>query len=416
MIRRLDRNDLLLLALAAGKLLLNVAFHGRYGWFRDELYYLACSDHLAWGYVDQPPLSIAILAATRALAGDSIWAVRFPAALAGAVAVVLTGLIARRLGGGRFAQLLAALAVALSGVVLGNAGRFFSMNAFDLMLWAAASYVLVVLLEQERPRLWLAFGAIAGLGLLNKYSMLFLGLGVVVGLVATSQRRHFARRWIWLGGLVAALIVLPHVLWEVRNGWPSIEFMRNASGEKNVALSPLAFLRDQVMMFGIAQAPLWIAGLAFFAFHRDGRRLRPLAWLYPVVFFTMVFNGAKAYYLTPIYFPYLAAGAVWLERGTVAAGASRLLRPAAVVALLVLGAISLPFAIPVLPVDRFVVYARALGQAPRAEENHELAELPQYYADMFGWEELAEGVGRIARERLSEAEREQAVVYVRNYG
>ena len=150
---RTDRTALLLVGgIALARLALNVAFHGRYGYFRDELYYIACSDHLAWGYVDHPPLSIAILKLTRLIAGDSLFAIRFPAAVATALTVVLTALIARRLGGGRFAQSLAALSVALFPVVLGS-GAVYSMNAFDLLFWAVGAYVLVLILTAGNPRL-----------------------------------------------------------------------------------------------------------------------------------------------------------------------------------------------------------------------------------------------------------------------
>lgn len=413
--RRLLRpDDLLLLAIAAGKVVLHLPFLGRYGYFRDELYYIACSQHLAWGYVDQPPLSIAILALTRALAGDSLVAIRLPAVLAGAAAVVLTGLIARRLGGGRFAQGLAALAVALEPVVLGNAGRSFSMNAFDLLFWAWGAYLLVEILEGERPGRWPLFGAVAGLGLLNKYSMLFFGFGVVVGLAATRARRELARRELWLGGAIAVALFAPHLVWQATHGWPSLEFMRAASQEKNVAVPPLELFLRQPFETGFAQAALWLAGLAWFAFAPAARRLRTLAWLYPVVFAVMATQGAKPYYLTPIYFPYLAAGAVAFESVTSSAW-RRALRPAFAVVLVALSAIAVPFAIPALPVDRFIAYSQALGMAPRADEHQALERLPQYYADQFGWRELAAQVVSIYR-GLAPEEREHAAIYVRNYG
>jgi 4-amino-4-deoxy-L-arabinose transferase-like glycosyltransferase len=310
--RWLSHDTALLVWIALGKLALNMAFHGRYGYFRDELYYIACSDHLAWGYVDHPPLSIFILSLTRHVLGDSLFAIRFPAALAGVGVVVLAGLMARRLGGGRFAQALAALSAAMSPVVLGNAGRYFSMNAFDLLFWAWAAYLVLVILLEDRPRLWIAFGVVAGLGLLNKYSMLFFGFALVAGLLLTPHRRQFLRPWIWLGSLVAVLLVLPHLAWEQASGWPSLEFMRNASQLKNVHLSPLEFLSGQFMQGGFAQAAMWTLGLAYFFFERNGKLLRPFGWMYPVVFVVMVTSGAKAYYLTPIYTVYLAAGAVWL--------------------------------------------------------------------------------------------------------
>lgn len=409
-----DPGNRLLLAIALGKTALNAAFLTRYDYFRDELYYLACAQHLAWGYVDQPPLSIALLALTRALFGDALFAIRFPAVLAGAAAVVLTGLIARRLGGGRFAQGLAALAAALSPVVLGNAGRTFSMNAFDLLLWAWAAYLLVTLLVEQRPRLWLGFGAVAGLGLLNKVSMLFLGFGLVVGLVLTRERRQLATPWFWAGGLIAGLLVLPHLLWQQANAWPTLEFMRAASQEKNVALAPAAFFLQQLLQTGLLQSVLWLAGIAWFAWHPAARRLRAFAWLYPAIFAVMVANGAKAYYLSPIYFPFLAAGAVAFEAATTVAWRPRL-RPVFAVALVLLSVVALPFAVPCLSVERFIAYSKALGMTPRAEERSALEELPQYYADQFGWRELAGQVVGIYH-GLTPEEQAATAIYVRNYG
>jgi len=414
-VRRLLRPDnLTLLAIAAGKIALHLPFLARYGYFRDELYYIACSQHLAWGYVDQPPLSLALLALVRAVAGDSMVAIRLPVVLAGAAAVVLTGLTARRLGGGRWAQALAALAVALEPVVLGNAGRSYSMNAFDLLFWAWAAYVLVVVLEEERPRLWLLFGVVTGLGLLNKYSMLFLGFGTVVGLAATRARRELARRELWLAGAIAVALFAPHLAWQATHGWPSLEFMRAASQEKNIAVPPLELFVRQPFETGFAQAALWLTGLAWFAFAPAARRLRTFAWIYPVVFAVMATQGAKPYYLTPIYFPYLAAGAVAFESVTRTSWRWAL-RPAFAVALVALSAIAIPFAIPALPVDRFIAYSQALGMAPRADEHQALEQLPQYYADQFGWRELAAQVVA-TYQGLAPEEREHAAIYVRNYG
>jgi dolichyl-phosphate-mannose-protein mannosyltransferase len=401
-------------AIALAKLALNMAVAGRYGYFRDELYYIACSDHLAWGYVDHPPLSIFILALTRRVLGDSLYAIRLPAALAGVGVVLLTGLIARKLGGGRFAQLVAAAAAALSPVVLGNAGRFFSMNAFDLLFWAAGACVLLIIVIDGRERLWVLFGAIAGLGVENKYSMLFFAAGAVSGLILTRQRRDLVRPWIWIGAVVAGLIILPHALWEMRNGFPSVEFIRNATTLKNLPMAPLAFMWEEVMEVGFAQALLCVAGLAFFARARLDSRLRLFFWAYLIVAGLMLAGHSKPYYLTPIYFPYIAAGAVSVERF---ARAPKLawVKPIGVLLVLVLSAIAIPFAIPVLPVDTFVRYERALGLTPKAEERHDLSDLPQYYADMFGWEEMVAQVASIWR-TLTPDEQRHTVIYARNYG
>ena len=408
--RRVDIT--LIIGIALAKLTLNVVFHGRYGYFRDELYYIACSDHLDWGYVDHPPLSIAILALTRLVLGDSLYGIRFTAALAGAATVVLTGLMARRLGGSRFSQLLAAGAVALSPVVLGNAARYYSMNAFDLLFWAAGSYVLLLIVQGGSGRLWILYGLIAGLGVMNKYSMLFFGAGTAIGLLLTLQRRDLLRPWIWIGGLAAAVIVSPHAFWEFRHGFPTAEFIHNASTLKNAPISPGGFMQDQIMMTGIGQTLLWLLGLGFFFLKKGSGRIRVFGWMYPAVAAIMIAGNSKAYYLTPIYFPYVAAGAVSLE----AIAATRAWMKGAVTAVLILfSLISLPFTIPVLPAGDFIRYQRFLHQNPRAEERSSLGELPQYYADMFGWEPLVEQIAGVYR-RLTPEEQRHCVIFVRNYG
>jgi hypothetical protein len=185
--------------LAAMKVAVHLASTPGYGIFRDEYYYLACARHLDWGYVDHPPLSIALLALLTGLFGDSVWTLRIPMALMGALTVVLTGLIARRLGGGLFAVALAGLAALVAPTLLGISA-YFSMNSLDLFFWACAVYVLVGILRDDRPQGWLLFGLIAGLGLMNKFSMAFLGFGVVAGLLLTPYRKHFLDWRLYAGG------------------------------------------------------------------------------------------------------------------------------------------------------------------------------------------------------------------------
>src|SRR5687768_11496782 len=206
--------------IALATFLLHLVVIERYGIFRDELYYLACSERLTWGYVDHPPLSIAVLAAVRGLLGDSLAAIRLPAAAAHAAAVFLTSVITRELGGGRFAQALAAVAVAVAPVFLGSS-HFFSMNALDLLFWALATLLLVRTLKASSRRGWLLLGVVVGLGLLNKISVLWFILGLGVGLLVTPHRKHLATPGPWLAAMAAGLLFLPHVLWQAQNGWPT---------------------------------------------------------------------------------------------------------------------------------------------------------------------------------------------------
>lgn len=391
---------------------LHAASFWRYGYFRDELYYIACSDHLALGYVDQPPLSIFLLKIVRLVLGDSLFAIRLLAVLAGAAAIVLAGLIARRLGGGRFAQFLAALAVALGPIFLSNAGRYYSMNALDIFFWALAGYLAILIVQTDNDRLWPVFGLVAGLGLLNKYSLGFFIIGLAAGFLLTPERRRLFRARFWAGAAIAALLVLPHVIWEIKTGFPSLEFMRNASRFKNMHLAPGSFFLGQIAEVGAAAAPLWLAGLYFFFFYKKGKSFRFLGWMYVVVLLLMILQNAKVYYLTPIYPMLLAGGAVLLED---IARKGRWLKPAAAALVVIGGALSVPIAVPILPLNAYLAYQDFLGFKPPQEERSEVGILPQHYADMFGWPEMAETVADIYG-RLSPEEKADCMIYTRNYG
>ncbi|MCA1740557.1 MAG: glycosyltransferase family 39 protein, partial [Actinobacteria bacterium] len=209
--------------LAFVKLLVHLLTAGNYGYFRDELYYMAAGEHLAPGYVDFPPFVALVAAATHAVLGDSPIALHVFSALAGAAVVVLAGLMARELGGGRFAQGLAALAVLVAPNFL-VFGTWLSMDAFDQLWWVLASYVLLLILKRDRPRLWPLFGLVVGLGLLTKVTVLFFGLAVLIALLVTPARGQLLTRWPWLGGVVAFAFLTPYVLWNASNGWPTLEF------------------------------------------------------------------------------------------------------------------------------------------------------------------------------------------------
>ena len=400
-------------SIAIAQLVIQMLFHGNYGYFRDELYYIACSKHLAFGFVDQPPLSIAILAIVRWVIGDSLHAIRFLPAFAISATSILAALTTLRLGGGRFSSALAALCVVAAPVLLSQ-GRYFSMNSIDLLLWAAAGYIVVRILAGDSPKLWLAFGVVVGLGLLNKYSMGFLCIGLTAGLVLTPERNHLATRWFWFGALIAALLFLPHVVWEVSNDFPSLEFMRNASQLKNTPTSALEFFLGQLRELNYFCAPLWLLGLYYFFFDSAGRRHRTLSWTYMAVFVIMVAAHGKAYYLSPIYTMLFAGGAVAFERLTLTGWQLRI-RGVMVGGVIVLTTISAPFALPILPVEKFIAYEELLGIKPRSDERTALGVLPQHFADEFGWEEMVAVIAS-AYQKLTPEEQAKCVIYVRNYG
>lgn len=393
---------------AVAVLAVHLAWLTRYGWFRDELYYLSCAKRLAWGYVDQPPLSIALLALVRAVAGESLAAFRLVAALAGSGVALLAAGIARELGGRRYAQVLAAFTAVFAPMSLGVA-HFYSMNVLDMGFWAASTLLGVRAITRGRRYDWLLLGAVLGLGLLNKWSVMWLGAGIGVALLLSPGRRSLATPWPWLGAAIAALLFAPHVLWEIRWGWPTLEFVRNASAHKMRALEPAAFLVNQVLVLGPGAAPVWISGLLSGLAPRNPRgRIVTTVWI--VTAAILIGNGsARAEYLALASLALFAAGAAWWERR------GPVLRVAAASAAAVLAAPLVPLAIPCLSPERFEAYHRLLRLAPAAEERHAMGVMPQHFADMFGWPELADSVARVAA-TLPAGERARAIVIVDNYG
>jgi 4-amino-4-deoxy-L-arabinose transferase-like glycosyltransferase len=425
----------MILAFALIKLLLHLVTAPGYGYFRDELYYLACTEHLALGYVDHPALSILPLWLVRHTLGTSLLAIRFLPALAGSATVALVGWMAKRMGGGKLAQALAMTSALIAGTYLGM-DHFYSMNAFDILLWAAAGALLIRLLAEPatetgtnvassagQGRIWIALGFVLALGLANKISVLWLGAGLGAGLLLGPQRKTLATRWPWIAGALALLGAVPYLVWQLRNGWPTREFVHNATHEKMLHVSPVDFLHGQLDAMNPFTLPIWLGGLAWLLFAKRGARFRLLAWIYAVVFAILLANGAsRASYLAPAYTWLFAAGGAgwesWLRRQR-KDGAPNPWLPRlgwALVVLLVAGGVLVaPFALPILPVDTYIRYAKALGQAPDTEERHELGELPQFYADMQGWPAISRTVTAVY-EALPPEERARARAFAPDYG
>jgi len=409
---RFTRNDIIFFsAFGLAKILLHLAVIGRYGIFRDEFYYLACAGRLDWGYVDHPPLSIAVLAAWTALFGDSMASLRVPGIVAGAATVVLAGILAREMGGRRFAQGVACLAVIIAPIYLAVA-NFYSMNVFDQFIWTILAWLFVRYLNRGDARLWIWFGLVAGIGLQNKISVLFLGAGVAVGLLATTQRRVFQKKEIWIGGVIAALMFSPYVIWNFQNDLATLEFMHNAATKKNAPTNPLELFLGTVLEMHPANALLWIAGLAYALLDPLGRRYRAAGIAFVTVFLAFAFSNGKVYYLAPIMPLMLALGGVAWERWTAARPKWRL---AVLVPMAILGPALMPMALPMLSTEGFIRYQDRIGLAPAPMERHQAGALPPHFADRQGWREMAEFVG-LHYAALDPADRPTAAVLLRNYG
>lgn len=410
----LDRTILFLLV--AAKVVVHIPGLYRYGYFRDELYFLDLARHLDWGYVDCAPL-VGIYAKIALLLGGSLPALRLLPLLAGAALIALTVLIARELGGGRFAQTLAGLSALVAPIRLAIDGLM-TMNAFEPLYWMGCVLVLVRIVCTGNSRLWIWFGALAGLGLQNKHSTVFFGAAVLAGLLLSPQRRELGRRWIWIGAAVALLLFLPNLTWQAANGFPTLEDLANVRElGKNVALSPVHFIGQQILVMHPLVFPVWLLGLVSLL-GGSLRRFRVLGWTYLVLAAVMIALEAKAYYLAPVYPMLLAAGGVtvesWLERWTLTRGRAWP-RAAILAGLAVAGAVLAPLFLPVLPPARFLKYQEALGFSPAKTEVDHIGPLPQHFGDQFGWPELVEEVAEIYWS-LPPEERERTGIFASNYG
>jgi 4-amino-4-deoxy-L-arabinose transferase-like glycosyltransferase len=413
--RTLLAGNTVLFSLALVKLLVHLLTAGNYGYFRDELYYIAASEHLSLGYVDFPPFVALATALARATLGDSLLALDLLPALAGAAVVALAGLMARELGGGRFAQGLAALAVLVAPNFL-VFGTFISMDAFDQLFWVSTAYVLLLILKRNKPRLWPLFGLFAGLGLLTKLTILAFGFAVLVALLLTPARRHLRSAWPWIGGAIAVAFLAPYAYWNATNGWPTPEFWGEYGGKVDAA-SPVEFLVEQIVTMQPPTLPLWLAGLGFYLFAREGRPYRALGWVYVVLFVLFAVLNTRFYFLAPAYPMLFAAGGVAIERFFGGRGRWRWALPAYAAVLAISGAVVAPITVvPVLPVETLAKVTGAFGgDAGVQVETRQIAEIPQVFADRFGWEGMTETVARVY-ERLPPEERSRACVLTGNYG
>jgi 4-amino-4-deoxy-L-arabinose transferase-like glycosyltransferase len=400
--------------IAVTKLLLHLATASRYGYFGDELYFLACGAHLDWGYVDHPPLIGLVSWVVSQTLGTSLLAIRSVSALAGVALVVMTGLLARELGGGRFAMGLSALASGLAFVYV-VMHYLFTMNALEPLFWTGCALLVVRIVKTGNQKRWLWFGLLAGLGLQNKYSMAVYGLGLVVGLLLDPQRRALAKPWIWLGGALAGLVFLPNVIWNVRHEWPFLQFLRSVrESGRDVVLAPLEYVVHQVFNANPASLPVWLAGLGWLLLARRGRPFRPLgtAFLVTLAFFAL--TKGKDYYVTPAFATLFAAGGVALE-GFTSAGWRARLRPALVL-LFVLSLPFLPFGLPILSPEGLIAYQERLGiTLPATEKAHARAVLPHHFAWQFGWDEMVAAVAATYHAMPPEEQARVAIIG-NNYG
>jgi 4-amino-4-deoxy-L-arabinose transferase-like glycosyltransferase len=385
---------------AASSFAVLLIFAGRYGYHRDELYFLACAKRLAWGFVDQPPLTPVIARLSQAIAPGSLVVLRLWPALFMAIAIVLTILTARELGASRVGQAAVSVATALCPVIYA-AGHLLSTTTLDILLWVAVSLLAVRILRTEDVRLWPAAALLIGIGLLNKWTIGFLVAGLLLGIVVGPERRLLANRWFAAGVAIGFAFWLPNLWWQATHGWPQLRMLLDIQAS-NSGLGPtIAWLPLQFAISGALGAPLWIAGLRRVFRPGEGRPVRALGIAYLSLAVPLaIAAGDKPYYVAALYFPLMAAGAVPFERWW-ARNAGRARRVVEPVLLGLLTLAGMTIVLPILP-------ATALAHVAVQDVNYDLGE-------QIGWPTIVREV-RDAWDALPEPDRAHAVILTSNYG
>jgi hypothetical protein len=409
----LESDEAVVACFAVAAFLLHFLWNGRYGYFRDELYYAACGQHLAWGYVDQAPLIAVVARLSRWLLGDSLHALRFFPALSSGAKILLTGWIVRELGGQRYAQILAATAMLLCPIYL-TMDNFLSMNAFEPVFWMLCVAIALRIIRTGNTHLWLLFGFVAGMGILNKHSMLIFGLAFVLALAVTRQRALLRSPWIWLGACISFLIFLPNLIWEYTNRWPTIEILRNVDRLKNAHVTWGQFILQQAFLVHPVAAFICIIGLWFFLGSRMGESYRFLGWTYFFLLAEFLIFRGRIYYLAPIYPMLFAAGAVAIEEW-IRSYNRNWVKAAVLTPLIFGGLVAAPLALPILPLDVAAAYAKFWDVERVQVEREPSGKLPQMYADMMGWPQQADVVAGVFH-TLSPDDQARVAILTKNYG
>lgn len=410
--RKVPTDSYLILGFVVLKLAIHLytnTFAG-YGVFRDELYLYACSIRPDIGYVDQPPLSVWILGLSTFLFGKSIFALRLLPALFGSLALLPIIGIVRELGGKSRAIVIASMAYIISPIYLAYSG-YYSMNSIDLLLWSSAFYLLLRVSNSQNPNYWVLLGVVMGLGLLNKIGMLWFGFGLLVALMLTRERKWLTTKWPYFAGMIAFVIFSPYIIWNALHQWPTVEFM-GSTGAKYSTQNQLTFLSGQLLINNPTNIVIWVSGIIYFLFLDKERKGLPIFLIFLTVLSILLVNGAsKPEYLAQAFMVLLIGGAMAIERWSM----KRTWIFYLVLLHQISGFVAAPLAIPILPVEKYVDYSKTIGIAPSTAEGHELAELPQFYADMFGWEGQAKAIAT-AYHSLSDEDKAKCAIFGDNYG
>lgn len=383
---------------------------GNYGYFRDELYYIVSGEHLQLGYVDFPPMIAYIAAVLNFLAGDTLVAIHVVPALAGAALVFVAGMITREIGGNRWAQVLSAVATLVTAQLAFSS--IFSMDILDALWWSVSAYIVIRIVRRNQPRLWLAFGVVAGLGLFTKLTIAFFLISILVGLLVTPARRNLFTKWFWGGAAIAVAFLLPYIAWNAMTGWPTLDFYIHHGGLNGGG--PLDFVLTQILIANPVNIPLVLMGLYFFLRSALGKSYRLLGVALVLLFVLFTVTNAKPYFFEGAYPILLAGGAVVAAEK--AGNVRRWLPKGFIFALVLSGALLAPLEMPLLQPALFVnTYSSLTGVANGAAAQGNAGQFPQYLGDRFGWGTMTATIAGVY-DGLPYSEKPNACIFASNYG
>ncbi len=389
------------------------SFTKGYGYFIDEFYYIACAFRPAFGYIDHPPLAPLILTVYQFIFGTSILAIRILPALAESASVFFTGILVKEIGGGKFAQSLAAIAIAASPVIVTFVG-FYSMNAYEPLIAIAFMIYTVKMIKENDPKRWILLGIIMGLGIMNKHTFAVFIIMMIFSLLVSGKWRLLINRWFALGSFIAFLIFIPNIIWQIQNNFPSLEFYKNISTSKNIYTPPLAFFLNQVMDMSPFTFPLWLIGFIFLLLSKKIKEFRFLGILFLSLFLVMMFSGSSRPDRLAFAYPAAFAGGAFFIEVFILKHNLKWLKFATIFLLYAGLALAIPITLPYLSYNNVKEYTKYLGLNTELESGNK-PPLPQILADRIGWEEKFNLVLN-AYNSLTDKEKKETLIAAGNYG
>lgn len=397
------------------KLLIHFFTNTTYGFHRDAYLYLAQSEHLSWGYISVPPLLAFTLAVQRLILPDTVFALRMLPLLVGVVNLVLIGLLVKELKGSKIALIVALAAYLLSPAYL-RSNTLIQPVSLNQMFWLLSAWVIVKLIITQNSKYWLWLGIVAGIGFLNKYSVVFFFAGFCIAIFLTKERRWFKTFYPWIALLIGLVIALPNLLWQYNHNWPVVHHMHELRETQLVNVHFSGFILMQFLM-QMNLAIIWVAGLFWLFFTKAGKSFRLLGWIFLFTVLLLLFSSGKPYYTLGLYPMLFAAGGLMIAQ--ISKNKRRIILWVLIPVLLLMLLPMLPFSVPVYTYPKMIEYGKKASAYGFAEllrwEDGNFYELPQDFADMTGWEEVAKNLGKVYHS-LPKEERKTMIVYAESYG